>query len=299
MSTSVSETAADKVRARLTQRASRPTWEQVCEVLDRSPPSQLADAISAIDEGLATWPADVNKINMWPLPPRQAYDVWVQKYVLQGKPVPKAWSVFTFLQLHDHKFGKQGSAPLFAHPGLATITHLYLAQCGLGPVGLAELLASPHTGAVTHLVIRGNKLGAGSGAKLLPHALGQQLQLLDIGANQLSMIDIEALLSTPMPRLKTLCFDYADIPVEQLARVLHADTLPAIEALALRGRQGDGDLELARAQGHPHIKRALWRAHLLSSDTKKLKALAATRGVAKASKLNRVGLIDALYELAP
>lgn len=296
---STPHTAADQIRALLMQRPSRPTWEKVCEVLDRADPSQHADALVAIDEGLATWPADLNEGNMWPLPPKQAYKVWVKKYLCQGKRAPKNWSLFTFLQLHDHKFGKKGSAPLLAHPGLATITHLYLAQCGLGPQGLDELLASPHTGAITHLVVRGNGLGAGSAAKLLPHTLGQQLQMLDIGANKHDLTDLEALLSTPMPRLKTLCFDYSDIPAEQLERVLHADTLPAIEALALRGRSGDGDFELARAQGHPHIKRALWRAHLLLSDTNKLKVLAATRGVAKASKLTRVGLIDALYELDP
>lgn len=286
---------ASQVIGLLDKSPSRPTWEKVCEVLDRTPTSELDAAITAVDEGLERWPDDLNEGHLWPLPPRQAYKVWVQKYILQGKPAPRGWSLFTFLQLHDHRFGKQGSAALFAHPGLATITHLYLAQCELGSKGVQELLESPHTGALTHLVLRGNALDAGCAAQLFTHALGQQLTMLDIGNNKLDTTDLEALLSTPMPRLTTLCIDHCEIPTEQLIRILDAETLPAIEVLALSKHHDGVDLDLARAaEGHPHIKHALWHAHLLKSDVRQLKQLARGRAIPNSAKLKRVELIAAL-----
>ena len=291
---------ANEVSALLAQRPSRPTWEKVCAVLDRTPAEELDAALKAIDAGLATWPDDLNDGSMWPLPPRQASTSWAKKRIAAGKPAPDAWSAITFLQLHDHRFGKKGSAPLFANPALATLTHLYLAQCGLGPAGLQHLLDSPHTGQLTHLVLGGNGLGEGCAAKLLPHALGQQLHMLDIGRNQLGAQDLDALLTTPMPALRILLFDYTDLPKDQLARVLHADTLPALQALTLGTHGSDLDLDLARsAEGHPHIKRALWHGWLRRRDARQLKELAAQRALPNTSKLNRLGLIAALLPLDP
>jgi hypothetical protein len=289
-----------EISALLAQPPSRPTWEQVCDVLDRTPKGELAAALAAVDAGLAAWPDDLNDGDLWVFPPRQASKAWAKQRIAQGKPAPKAWSAITFLQLHDHKFGKKGSAALFANPALASLTHLYLAQCGLGPTGLQELLDSPHTGALTHLALYNNRLGAGCAARLLPHALGQRLTMLDIGNNGLDVIDLEALLTTPMPRLTALCFNHSKLSPEQLARVLHADTLPAIQTLVLGSRSDRIDLTMARsAVGHPHIKRALWCGWLRSSSVGQLQHMAAERALPNTADLNRPALIAALLPLDP
>jgi hypothetical protein len=299
MTTNTPSPSALEISALLAKRASRPTWEKVCGVLDRTPADELDAAIAAVDAGLATWPDDLNDGNMWVLPPRQASKAWA-KSIAAGKPAPAAWSVISFLQLHDHRFGKKGSGPLFANPALASLTHLYLAQCGLGPTGLQELIDSPHTGAVTHLVIGGNTLGEGCAAKLLTHTLGQQLHMLDIGRNQLGVSDLDALLTTPLPALRSLCFDYTDLSQKKLERILKADTLPALQAITVGKFNSDLNLELARTtRGHDHIKRALWQGALRCCDVPKLQKLAAERALTGTSKLNRPALIAALLPLDP
>jgi hypothetical protein len=290
---------ANEVSALLAQRPSRPTWEKVCDVLDRTPADELSAALYAVDAGLASWPDDLNDGHMWPMPPRQASKRWA-KSIAQGMPAPPAWSAITFLDLLDQRFDKKGAAPLFSNPAISTLTHLNLAQCDLRDAGLQQMLDSPHTGALTHLVIGGNWLGQGSAAKLLPHTLGRQLYMLDIGRNQLGAHDLDALLTTSLPLLSALYFDHSACSIEQLTPILHADTLTALRTLTLGTFNDDIDLTLARSpEGHPHIKRALWHGWLRQRSGPKLKALAAERSIPKAAKLNRPALIAALLPLDP
>jgi hypothetical protein len=292
-------TIAIEITHHLSQRASRPTWEKICDALDRCPADELDEAFKAIDAGLASWPDDLNAGNAWTLPPRQASKKW-SKAIALGEPAPAGWPAITFLQLHDHRFGKHGSAPLFANPALATLTHLYLAQCGLGPLGLQQLLASPHLGALTRLVISGNSLGPGCAAALLATPLAQQLTMLDIGRNGLDISDLDALLATPLPNLTSLQFNHGDLTDDQLATLLHADSLPSLNTLQV-GRYGSTlDRELARAEGgHPHIKRALWRGWLLNQQASALKDLAKQYAIPNAAKLSAAPLIDALHRCDP
>lgn len=288
-------TPAEQITALLAQKPSRAVWQKICGVLYTAPGDALDAPLAAVEAGLATWPDDLNEGHLWPLPPRQALREWAES-IAKGRGPSRTWAVVTFLQLHNHFFGAEGSAALFANPALATLTHLYLAQCHLGPIDLARLLDSPHTGALTHLVLSGNGLGEGCAAKLLPHTLGQQLHMLDIGDNRLGASDLDALLTTPMPKLHRLCLTPERLGRARLEDLLDADTLPAITVLSIRGVT----LELARtARGHDHIKRALWSGWLLERETQQLKDLARERAIPSRTKLSRQGLIDALRKLDP
>lgn len=292
-------TIAIEITHHLSQRATRPTWEKVCDALDRCPADELDEAFKAIDAGLASWPDDLNDGNGWALPPRQASKKW-SKAIALGKPAPAGWPAITFLQLHDHRFGKHGSAPLFANPALASLTSLYLAQCGLGPLGLQQLLASPHLGALEHLVLSGNGLGPGCLATLLTAPLARQLTTLYIGSNQLDMSDLDALLATPLPNITTLQINHSALTADQLAPIIHTDTLPNLTTLQVGGYGDQIDRQLARTEGgHPHIKRALWRGWLVAQQNSTLKSLAKQYAIPNASKLTAAAALDALHRCDP
>jgi hypothetical protein len=248
----------DELRALLKKTPNQANWKKVCELLDRCAEASLPDALAAIDAQAARWDVDTRKRGAWELPARYSPQAWTKR--LLAGDVPPAFSAARFFQLHAAKVTDAGLARILDTRALGAITHLYLGSCSLGGGALALLGAhEPELGALRHLVLTDNALAPDGLGALLATPLAQRLVTLDVSRTPLDERAIEAVLTTPLPALRTLDLSFIAVSAERMAAIVEADTLPKVDALQVATRDAQTPVATlrARGKGHAHLLAAL------------------------------------------
>lgn len=248
----------EELQMLLKKTPSHPGWRKVCELLDRWPEATLGEALSAIDAQAARWDVDTSKHGGWEMPARYTPQAWAKR--LLAGDVPQGFSVARLFQQHNAKLMDAGLARLLETGALGALTHLYLGSCWLG-AGALTLLTDHQSqlGALTHLVLTSNLLAPEGLAALLATPLARRLVSLDLSQTPLDARALTALLATPLPALRYLDLSFIELSGEEMAAIVHADTLPQITTLrvATSDAQTPTTSLRARGVGHAHLLAAL------------------------------------------